>query len=172
MDELQVLKQAAAIADDIWDAVTEFDAFARDTLGRQLVRACDSIGANIAESCGRFHFGDRLQFRYYARGSLYEAKYWLDRAHQRHIVSDSQAKQLVECLTALAKRLNALASGLKSTKRDYSSALSSLKEAQEAYVAKPCDLASPDDLFNATALQWLSTIGSTGLPAEFVPPDA
>ena len=62
--------------------------FARDTVGQQLVKAADSIGANIAESAGRFHPNDVIRFLYYARGSLRETRFWLKRAIHRHLIAD------------------------------------------------------------------------------------
>ena len=78
-EDLQVLKAAETIADSIWKKVVEWDHFAKDVLGKQITRSADSIGANIAESVGRYNFGEKLQFLYYSRGSLFETKYWLNR---------------------------------------------------------------------------------------------
>ena len=74
-ETLQILKIAKEIADAVWKQVVRWDDFPKDTVGKQLARAADSIGANIAESYGRFNFGEKLQFLYYARGSLFETKY-------------------------------------------------------------------------------------------------
>ena len=69
-EELRVLQAAEAVADGIWRQVVRWDRFARDVVGGQLAKAADSIGANTAEAYGRFHYGEKLQFLYYARGSL------------------------------------------------------------------------------------------------------
>jgi len=50
---LAVYREAAALSDDIDSAVSEWESFARWTVGVQIVRAADSIGANIAEGYGR-----------------------------------------------------------------------------------------------------------------------
>ena len=55
-EDLQVLKSAEVIADSIWKKVVEWDEFAKDVLGKQITRSADSIGANIAESVGRFNW--------------------------------------------------------------------------------------------------------------------
>ena len=87
-DELEILKAAETLADEIWQYVTKMPAFARDVLGGQLARAVDSVGANIAEAYGRFHYGEKIQFLYYARGSLFEAKYWIE--YKRAILCQRQ----------------------------------------------------------------------------------
>ena len=70
-EDLRILQAAEEIADGVWKQVTEWDDFDRDVVGKQMARAADSIGAYIAESYGRYHYGEKLQFLYYARGSLF-----------------------------------------------------------------------------------------------------
>ena len=86
LEDLRILKTAEGIADAVWKQVVAWDEFARDVVGKQLARATDSIGANIAESFGRFNYGEKLQFLYYSRGSLFETKYWLNRALVRNLM--------------------------------------------------------------------------------------
>ena len=47
-EELQVYQLAEKLADEIWQIVQEWNQFAKDTMGKQIVRSADSIGANIA----------------------------------------------------------------------------------------------------------------------------
>jgi four helix bundle protein len=112
-EELRILQGAEEVADGVWKQVTGWDSFARDTVGKQVARAIDSIGANIAEAYGRFHHGEKLQFLYYARGSLFEAKYWLNRAQQRGLIEPDEAEEHTKDLTALARQLNRFASQIK-----------------------------------------------------------
>lgn len=85
--ELEVYKLAEKLADTIWDIVREWDVLARDTVGKQLIRAADSIGANIAEGSGRANFGDTRRFLRIARGSLLETQHWLRRAFRRKLLN-------------------------------------------------------------------------------------
>ncbi|WP_313940727.1 MULTISPECIES: four helix bundle protein [Calothrix] len=48
-ENLQVYQLAEKLADEIWNIVGKWDEFAKDTVGKQIVRSVDSIGANIAE---------------------------------------------------------------------------------------------------------------------------
>jgi four helix bundle protein len=48
-----------------------------------LVRAADSIGANIAEANGRAKGPDQSRLLVIARGSIYETQHWLERARSR-----------------------------------------------------------------------------------------
>jgi four helix bundle protein len=67
--------------------VIKWDYFAKDTIGKQLVRAIDSVGANISEGFGRFHYKENKNFCYYSRGSLYETKTWLTKARSRELIT-------------------------------------------------------------------------------------
>ena len=51
----------------------------KETIGKQLFKAADSIGANILEGTGRGSFQDNRRFVKIARGSLNETQHWLRR---------------------------------------------------------------------------------------------
>jgi four helix bundle protein len=105
--DLQVYQLAEKLADQIWRVVRRWDAFARDTVGKQLVRAADSIGANIAEGCGRGTYRDNRRFVTMARGSLYETRHWLRRAFRRDLLTAKQVSEMQPIIDALPRRLNA-----------------------------------------------------------------
>jgi len=69
LEDLQVYSLSMVLAEKIWILVHHWDYFAKDTIGKQLVRAADSISANISEGFGRFHFREKVNFSYYSRGS-------------------------------------------------------------------------------------------------------
>jgi len=117
-ENLEILKSAEAIADSIWKLVVQWDEFAKDVVGKQMARSEDSIGANIAESFGRYNFGEKLQFLYYSRGSLFETKYWLNRTQIRGLMTSDEVREYVDGLTALARQLNTFTSGLKTVRSE------------------------------------------------------
>jgi len=80
-ETLRIYELAETLADMIWNVVREWDSLAKDTVGKQLVRAADSVDANIAEGNGRGTYRDDRQYIRNARGSLYETKHWLRRAY-------------------------------------------------------------------------------------------
>lgn len=106
-ENLKVYKLSEALADHIWDMVLAWDRFARDTVGGQIVRAADSIGANIAEGSGRGSFQDNRRFIRMARGSLKETQHFLRRAYRRKFLSEDQVKTIRPLVDNLAPMLNA-----------------------------------------------------------------
>jgi four helix bundle protein len=106
-ENLEVYQLSEKLADLVWEVVRAWDTFAKDTVGKQLVRAADSIGANIAEGSGRGSFQDNRRFVRVARASLYETRHWLRRAFKRQLLSETAVVALKAILDELAPRLNA-----------------------------------------------------------------
>jgi four helix bundle protein len=104
--KLDVYRLSEDLADKVWKLVCGWDNLARDTVGKQMVRAADSIGANIAEGVGRGSFQDNRRFVRIARGSLNETMHWLRRAYARDLVSEEQVASIRPLIDELAPRLN------------------------------------------------------------------
>jgi four helix bundle protein len=115
---LRIYQLAEALADEVWQEVIAWKPFARDTVGRQLVEAADSIGGNIAEGYGRYSYKENRQFQFYARGSLHETRHWLRRAHVRKLMSDIRCKELAAKVEELAPQLNAYIKTLERRSRE------------------------------------------------------
>ena len=94
------------VAERIWALVSSWDAFARDTLGKQLVRSADSVGANLSEGFGRFFYKENRRLCYYSRGSLYETFTWIEKAHNRGLIDTSDYEALRRDLGIIGKMLN------------------------------------------------------------------
>ena len=111
-ENLRIYNLSEKLADGIWDIVNAWNEFARDTVGKQMVRSADSVGANIAEGVGRWGIQDQKRFIYIARGSVNETKHWLRRAYKRHLLSPDQIASIKPVLDELAPKLNAYARSL------------------------------------------------------------
>jgi four helix bundle protein len=115
-ENLRVYKLSEELADEVWKIVLRWNAFAKDTVGKQIVRSADSIGANIAEGTGRHNFQDNQRFVKIARGSLNETQHFLRRAFKRDLLTPADVKKLKPLVDNLAPQLN---SYLKSIGRDH-----------------------------------------------------
>ncbi len=106
MEELRIYELAMNIGERVWLIVNKWDYFAKDTVGKQLVKSVDSIAANLSEGYGRFHYKENKQFCYYSRGSLYETKTWLKKAHDRRLIVDNDFQSLQNDFETIAYKLN------------------------------------------------------------------
>jgi four helix bundle protein len=106
-EKLQVYQLSEKIADSIWNIVITWDSLAKDTVGKQIVRSADSVGANIAEGSGRGSHQDNRRFVRMARGSLYETIHWLRRSYMRKLLSQAEVKKLRVLIEELTPKLNA-----------------------------------------------------------------
>ena len=106
-EKLQVYQLSEKLADSIWKIVNAWNPLARDTVGKQIVRAADSIGANIAEGSGRGSLPDNRRFVRVARGSLYETIHWLRRSYRRKLLTQTEVKKLRALIEELSPKLNA-----------------------------------------------------------------
>jgi len=59
LGRFKLIEIADQVSDLIWNEVIEWNNFNKETIGRQLVRAADSISANLSEAYGRFSYPDR-----------------------------------------------------------------------------------------------------------------
>ena len=106
LSELRVYNQAMNFGERIWDLTSRWNDFAKDTVGKQLVRSADSVAANISEGFGRYHYKDNKRFCYFARGSLNESITWIHKALKRGLIDDSLRIELETETTILGKMLN------------------------------------------------------------------
>lgn len=96
LEDLEIYQLALRIGESTWSAVLKWDFFAKKTIGEQLVKASDSIAANIAEGYGRFFYKDRKQFCYFSRGSLMETRTCLLKSFKRNLISKSEYDELID----------------------------------------------------------------------------
>jgi four helix bundle protein len=111
-ENLRVYQLAEDIADLVWEIVIKWDWLPRDTVGKQLIKSADSIGANIAEGTGRGSFADNRRFARIARGSLFELKHWLRRAYKRKLLTEKETALLQEMIRELTPKLSAYISSI------------------------------------------------------------
>jgi four helix bundle protein len=106
IEQMEVTKRFAAVSDQVWFQVMRWKPFARDTVGKQIVRAIDSVAANIVEGGHRESGADALHFFVIARASAEEALHHLERAETRNLIdcaaADEMRKEIRSALQLLA----------------------------------------------------------------------
>ena len=106
LEELQVYQLSMNIGEKVWNIVIKWDYFSKDTIGKQLVRAVDSVAANLSEGFGRYHYKEAKHFSYYSRGSLYETKTWLTKASNRKLISEDEFQFFTNEIDRIGVKLN------------------------------------------------------------------
>lgn len=106
IEELRVYNLSMELGEKVWEIVNQWDYFAKDTVGKQFIKAVDSIAANISEGYGRYHYRENIHFCYYSRGSLFETKTWTDKSFRRNLINEEEHKNLISNLVFIAKLLN------------------------------------------------------------------
>ena len=71
-EDLECYQLALQVLQEVYRIVEQLPPEERYNLAHQMRRAAVSVGLNIAEGYGRYHYLDSLRFYYIARGSLDE----------------------------------------------------------------------------------------------------
>lgn len=106
LEELQVYQLSMAIAEKIWNIVIRWDYFAKDVIGKQLMKSADSVAANLSEGFGRYFYKENKQFCYYSRGSLLETKTWIKKASDRKLIDEKTYLEIFSELETIGVKLN------------------------------------------------------------------
>jgi four helix bundle protein len=106
IEDLEVHTLAEDFSNRTWDIVMAWDFFAKDTVGKQIMRSADSIGANIAEGFGRYHYKENKNFCYFSRGSIIETKSFLKKSNIRKLIDDDTYQSLLQQLETIHFKLN------------------------------------------------------------------
>lgn len=106
VDDFKTYNRAMALGGEVWKLVVMWDSFNKDTIGKQLVRSCDSVAANLSEGLGRYHYKEIKNFSYYARGSLFETQTWLTKAHDRNLITNEQFDKFMDEISQIGKMIN------------------------------------------------------------------
>jgi len=116
--ELETWKQARKIRVFVSDLTKKFPSEERFRLTDQLIRCSRSIGNNIAEGHGRFHYQDNVRFCIIARGSLSETLDHLIVALDENYINSDTLKLFEAEYDYCPKLLNGYIQFIKRKKND------------------------------------------------------
>ena len=105
--DLEVYKLSRELSKLAWEIFSKFDWESKKIFGNQFVESTDSVGANIVEGYGRFHYLDKIKFYYNARASLNEANdHWIEIIYERNKTSKEQIEKFKTIGKQLSIKLN------------------------------------------------------------------
>lgn len=102
----EIYRMSVEIAKSVYSLSKDFPKDETYGMRDQIRRAVASIGANIAEGFGRFHYKDKLVFMYNSRGSIYETIHFLELAFQVGYISIEVRNKNIHDLRVLAVKLS------------------------------------------------------------------
>jgi len=104
--DMPIWKEAMQLAEDIFKLTEKLPKKEDYGLTSQLRRAALSISANIAEAYGRNHSSDKINFYYFARGSVVETQSHLEYAKRVGYFTENLCAKLDKVLSRLYNDLN------------------------------------------------------------------
>jgi four helix bundle protein len=113
LDDLEIYRIAVEISALAWQAYEIIPNYYKFHIGSQFLDSVDSIGANIAEGFGRYHYKDSLKFYYNSRGSLFEAKHWIYLLRTRNLFENDLHDQILNSLEKEGVKLNNFINSIK-----------------------------------------------------------
>ena len=116
--DLEVWKQSRKIRIWISNLVKTFPVEEKYRLTDQIIRSSWSIGNNLAEGHGRFHYQDNIRFCVMARGSLSETLDHLMIAFDEKIISEEVLLSFQTEYESCLRLLNGYIQYLKNRKGD------------------------------------------------------
>lgn len=116
--ELEVWKQSRKVRNWITELVKKFPGDEKYRLVDQVIRSSRSIGNNIAEGHGRFHYQDNIRFCIMARGSLSETFDHLIVALDNRLISEEDLQLFQLEYDSCLRLLNGYIQYLKKKKVD------------------------------------------------------
>ena len=107
LKNLEVYQLSRKLSTIAWGIFCRMDIIDKKHIGDQYLRSVDSIGANIAEGYGRYHYLDKVRFYYNSRASHYEAfTHWLELLLEREKISEMEFDTISETALKLQVKLN------------------------------------------------------------------
>jgi len=104
---LDIYRIADTMSDLAWKIYNDLPKTHRFHIGDQLLRCTDSVGANIAEGNGRFHYKDKLNYLFNSRGSLVEVFHWISLLNKRELIDRETYAEFYALHTEENKKINA-----------------------------------------------------------------
>ena len=96
------------ISNEIWFTVNKWSTFAKQSLGLQLVKAADSVAANLVEGDARHFYRDSIKFFDYAKSSAQEAGHWVRVATERGLIGEQMGVSWIKEFEEIGKMINGL----------------------------------------------------------------
>lgn len=113
--DMPIWEEAMSVAEIIFKLTENLPKKEDYGFTSQIRKAALSISANIAEAFGRNHTSDKINFYYFARGSITETQSHLEYGKRVKYLSESSVKELDDKLSQLYSDINKIIKSMKNT---------------------------------------------------------
>ena len=108
LNDIESYTRSFKLSNTIWEIIILWNSFAKDTIGKQFVRAADSISANIAEGFARHSKKEIVHFYRIAKKSVSECLDWNQKSKVRKLITDDEYNLIFSELKEFPRLLNTL----------------------------------------------------------------
>jgi four helix bundle protein len=108
LNDISAYKISFALSNYVWKIIINWNYFEKDTVGKQFVRAIDSISANLAEGFGRYSKKEKIHFYRYSFSSLKESQDWNEKCKIRNLLTPEEYDYISVELLKLPREINYL----------------------------------------------------------------
>jgi four helix bundle protein len=108
IEELPFFKVYVELANWAWGVALRWPGLAQDTVGKQLIRAVDRIGATLVEGDGRHSDREAAHLFTLARGSARETRYWIMLGVERNLLPLEVGQAKIALLEDATRQLNGI----------------------------------------------------------------
>lgn len=116
--DLEIWKESNILCVEVYKITERFPKRENYAIIDQIRRASSSVGANIAEGFGRFHYKDKIKFYYNARGSVCEVQNFLFLSQDLGYTEKEDARKIFLKYENLNKRINTFISSVQKRMTD------------------------------------------------------
>ncbi len=107
-ENLNIYQRSLSFVEEIESIISELRTSMSRNFIDQLSRAALSVPLNIAEGNGRWHKGDKRNFFWIARGSVFECVPLIEILKRKELITGEKYKNLREQLIVMGKMITSL----------------------------------------------------------------
>ncbi len=115
-DNLHIYELSMKIGEKIWEIVNNWDSFAKETIGKQLVQKADSVACNLNKYYGNKNESDTSEKTYFTIVHLNEIKTLIAKATQRKLISEKEYNNISTQINVISFLLNKYVRSVKQNK--------------------------------------------------------
>jgi len=117
-ENLDVYQKSLSFVESVESLIADLKGIISYSLQDQLSRASLSIPLNIAEGNGRWHKGEKRQFFWIARGSVFECVPIIQILYRKKLIDEKQYAGYYEQLDVIAKMLTNLVKSVEDLRKE------------------------------------------------------